>query len=268
MAGGSARLVARFDDWTLYRAPLELFRGEQPVKLQEQPLQILEALVRKPGELVTREELTARLWPDTIVDFDASLNTAVRKLRAALAEDAEAPKYLETVPRQGYRFAGALEGPAAAPSIEAPPAAAPAHRPPWRRTSVALIALVGLAGAAALAFVLIRSTGGAAGANVGARPSIDRLAVLPFENLSPDPANAFFADGMHEELLSALGSRARKLEVISRTTMMTYRGRPTDVRALARDLGATHVLEGSVRREATPAMRCAISPIAWLPGRS
>ena len=75
--------------------------------------------------------------------------------------------------------------------------------------------------------------------------------MLPFENLSPDPANAFFADGMHEELLSALGSRARKLEVISRTTMMTYRGKPTDVRALARDLGATHVLEGSVRREAS-----------------
>ena len=253
MADGSARLVARFDGWTLYRAPLELFRGEQPVKLQEQPLQILEALVRKPGELVTREELTARLWPDTVVDFDASLNTAVRKLRAALGEDAEAPKYLETVPRQGYRFVGALEGLAAAPSIEAPAAAAQAHRPPWRRTGVGLIALalVGLAGAAALAFVLARPTGGAAGANVGARPSIDRLAVLPFENLSPDPANAFFADGMHEELLNALGSRARKLEVISRTTMMTYRGKPTDVRALARDLAATHVLEGSVRREAS-----------------
>ena len=252
MAAGSARLVATFDGWTLYRAPLELFRGERPVKLQEQPLQILEALVRKPGELVTRDELTARLWPDTVVDFDASLNTAVRKLRAALAEDAEAPKYLETVPCQGYRFVGVLDAPDAAPSSDAPPAAALAHRPPWRRTGVAVIAvaLVGLAGAAALAFVLARSTGRAAGASVRARPSIDRLAVLPFENLSPDPANAFFADGMHEEVLSALGSRARKLEVISRTTMMTYRGKPTDVRALARDLGATHVLEGTVRREA------------------
>ena len=221
-------------------------------QLQEQPLQILDALVRKPGELVSREELTARLWPDTVVDFDASLNTAVRKLRAALAEDAEAPKYLETVPRQGYRFVGALDGPAATPSIDDPPAAAPVHRPPRRRTGLALIAvaLIGLAGAAALPFFFTRHTSGAAGANVRARPSIDRLAVLPFENLSPDPANAFFADGMHEEVLSALGSRARKLEVISRTTMMTYRGKPTDVRALARDLGATHVLEGTVRREA------------------
>ena len=134
MGDGAARLVARFDGWTLWRAPLELFSGEQPVKLQEQPLQILEALVLKPGELVTREELTARLWPDSVVDFEAGLNTAVRKLRAALADDAEAPKYVETVPRQGYRFIGPIERQDAAPAIEAPAAAAPAHRPSWRRT--------------------------------------------------------------------------------------------------------------------------------------
>jgi TolB-like protein/DNA-binding winged helix-turn-helix (wHTH) protein len=250
MADGSARLVARFDDWTLYRAPLELFRGGQPIKLQEQPLQILEALVRRPGELVTRDELTARLWPDTVVDFDASLNTAVRKLRAALADDAESPKYLETVPRQGYRFVGSPDAPLAVPAIEAPPAVV--GQPTWRRAGIPLLffALLGVA-AATLAFVLTRPAGDAADVAAGARPAIDRLAVLPFENLSPDPANAFFADGMHEELLSALGSRARRLEVISRTTMMTYRGKPTDAHALVRELGATHVLEGSVRREAS-----------------
>ena len=131
MADGSARLVARFDGWSLYRAPLELFHGERPVRLQEQPLQILEALVRRPGELVTRDELIARLWPATIVDFDASLNTAVRKLRAALVDDAEAPRYLETVPRQGYRFIGPIErSPAAAPSVEAPSPAPPLEGPP------------------------------------------------------------------------------------------------------------------------------------------
>jgi DNA-binding winged helix-turn-helix (wHTH) protein len=109
MGEGAARLVARFDDWTLWRAPLELFRSDQPVKLQEQPLEILEALLLKPGELVTREALTAHLWPDSVVDFEAGLNTAVRKLRAALGDDAEAPKYVETVPRQGYRFIGPIE---------------------------------------------------------------------------------------------------------------------------------------------------------------
>jgi len=263
MADGSARLVATFDGWSLYRAPLELFHRERLVRLQEQPLQILEAVVGKPGELVTRDELIARLWPATVVDFDASLNTAVRKLRAALVDDAEAPKYLETVPRQGYRFIGTIEGPNAAassigapsppPPLEGPPestaaAGVPAapHLPWWR----AGLPILGLAATAALAVVLTRPTGRLAGSDAGSRPSVDRLAVLPFENLSPDPGNAFFADGMHEEVLSALGSRARKLEVISRTTMMAYRGKPADVRGLARDLGATHVLEGSVRREA------------------
>jgi TolB-like protein/DNA-binding winged helix-turn-helix (wHTH) protein len=248
MAGESARLVARFDGWTLRRAPLELYRGDQPVRLQEQPLQVLEALLQRPGELVTREGLAARLWPDTVVDVDAGLNTAVRKLRAALADDPEAPKYLETVPRQGYRFIGRIEPVVDAAAVGVQPLATRGAAAWPRRWTLVGLALVGLAAAAAWAVVLTRPAG--VGAPDGqARPTVDRLAVLPFESLSPDPANAFFADGMHEEPLSELGSRARRLEVISRTTMLTYRGRPTDVRALARDLGATHVLEGSVRRE-------------------
>ena len=135
MGDGAARLVARFDGWTLRRTPLELFRGDQPVKLQEQPLQILEALLLKPGELVTREALTAHLWPDSVVDFEAGLNTAVRKLRAALADDAEAPKYVETVPRQGYRFIGPIEPRDAVPATEVPRPSAPPSRPrsEWRR---------------------------------------------------------------------------------------------------------------------------------------
>jgi TolB-like protein len=254
MADGSARLVARFDGWTLYRAPLELFRGEQPVKLQEQPLQILEALVRKPGELVTREELTTRLWPDTVVDFDAEPQhrgaEAARRPRRG-CRGPEVPRDGAT-PGLSLRRLRSKGRPPRRPSRPHPLPPLATDRPGGAPVSALIaLALVGLAGAAALAFVLARPTGGAAGANVDARPSIDRLAVLPFENLSPDPANAFFADGMHEELLNALGSRARKLEVISRTTMMTYRGKSTDVRALARDLAATHVLEGSVRREAS-----------------
>ena len=186
----------------------------------------------------------------TVVDFDASLNTAVRKLRAALADDAEAPKYLETVPRQGYRFIGSIERPVFCRGWRTHPPLLPP------------IALAALARAVAADLGLVVAAAISLRPDPPdrrrrwiptprARPTIDRLAVLPFENLSPDPANAFFADGMHEEVLSALGSRARKLEVISRTTMLTYRGKPTDVRALARDLGATHVLEGSVRREAS-----------------
>ena len=130
MGEGAARLVARFDGWTLWRTPLELFRGDQPVKLQEQPLQILEALLRQPGELVRRDALTAHLWPDSVVDFEAGLNTAVRKLRAALGDDAEAPRYVETVPRQGYRFIGPIERRDADPARKAPqPVVATRARP-------------------------------------------------------------------------------------------------------------------------------------------
>lgn len=110
MEEGAARLVARFDGWTLCRTPLELFKGDEPVKLQEQPLQILETLLGQPGELVTREALTTRLWPDSVVDFEAGLNTAVRKLRAALDDDAEAPKYVETVPRQAIASSARSNG--------------------------------------------------------------------------------------------------------------------------------------------------------------
>ena len=121
--------------------------------------------MRKPGELVTREELIARLWPDTVVDFDASLNTAVRKLRAALGDDAEAPKYLETVPRQGYRFVGPLDAPAAAPSIEArSPLPPPAHR------------AARLAGAPASRLIALRRSS----ASVGSRPR------SPSSSLAPD----------------------------------------------------------------------------------
>ena len=264
MGDGGARLVARFDGWTLRRTPLELFRGDQPVKLQEQPLQILEALLLKPGELVTREALTAHLWPDSVVDFEAGLNTAVRKLRAALADDAESPKYVETVPRQGYRFTGLIEPRDVEPALEVRrPSVAPclpeigvaeagaAGRPPaWRRAVVVGLGLV-TAVAVAIVFVATRPPAVSVASGTASRPSITRLAVLPLENLSPDPANAFFADGMHEELLNALGSRAPTLEVISRTTMMQYRARPTGVRALARELEATYVLEGSVRRESS-----------------
>jgi TolB-like protein/DNA-binding winged helix-turn-helix (wHTH) protein len=257
------RLVAKFDGWTLWRTPLELFRGDQPVRLQEQPLQILEALLLKPGELVTREELTALLWPDSVVDFEAGLNTAVRKLRVALADDAEAPKYVETVPRQGYRFIGPIERRDDDAVIEGRRASAPAwrleaaigeatagRRPAWTRTGLTLVGLVA-AVAVAIAFAATRRPAGGVAPGSSPRSWVNRLAVLPFENLSPDPANAFFADGMHEELLSALGGRARNLEVISRTTMMLYRARPTSVQSLARELQATHVLEGSVRREAS-----------------
>jgi TolB-like protein/DNA-binding winged helix-turn-helix (wHTH) protein len=228
------RVVVEFDGWTLARQPLELWREGTRLRLQELPLQILELLVSRPNALVTREELTAHLWPTGVVDFDAGLNTAMRKLRVALGDAAETPKYIETVPRQGYRFIGK---PAALAEAPAAPPTAPVHP---RRQMLWLVA-------SALVFACV-----ALGVWLHPRPAVVthyRIAVLPFENLSSDPANSFFTDGLHEEILSSLANRARDLEVISRTTMMLYRATPKSVAEIAKELGITHVLEGTVQRE-------------------
>jgi TolB-like protein/DNA-binding winged helix-turn-helix (wHTH) protein len=243
----SARRVASFDGWTLLRAPLELLRHGERVRLQEQPLAILEMLVTSPRELVTREQLISRLWPKGVVDFEAGLNTAMRKLRAALGDEAEAPRYIETVPRQGYRFVATLDAahrePERAVVVPPSPLAASSPASPRRgfRSLAAVVALIVVATAGALfALQTLRET---------SPVDLKRVAVLPFENLSSDPANAYFADGVHEEILTALAGGAPELEVISRTTMMTYRGHGKPVPELARELHATHVLAGTVRRE-------------------
>jgi TolB-like protein/DNA-binding winged helix-turn-helix (wHTH) protein len=236
----SSRIAASFDGWVLLREPLELFRDGKRLTLQELPLQILELLTSRAGQLVTREELVTHLWPRGVVDFDAGINTAMRKLRAALGDDAAAPRYIETVPRQGYRFLVTPQRDPA-PAAAVPPVAATARRRwPW--------ALVTVCVAVAIAWLVIASRGSSDPAALAAQNY--RLAVLPFENLSPDPANAFFADGMHEEILSSLANVAN-LEVISRTTMMQYRRSPRAVAEITKELRITHLLEGTVRREGT-----------------
>lgn len=108
------RVDIRFDGWTLLRRSGELVRDGRRLRLQTQPLQVLEALLEQPGELVTREQLRARLWPKGVVDFDTALNSAVHRLRVALDDHADQPRYIETVPRRGYRYIGPLDAPEAA----------------------------------------------------------------------------------------------------------------------------------------------------------
>src|SRR5262250_840406 len=106
----SSSRIIRFSTFELNLLTGELRKSGQKVKLQEQPLQVLAALLERPGELVTREELRNRVWPrDTFVDFDHALNTAIKKIRAAVNDDTDAPRYVETVPRRGYRFIAAVE---------------------------------------------------------------------------------------------------------------------------------------------------------------
>jgi DNA-binding winged helix-turn-helix (wHTH) protein/tetratricopeptide (TPR) repeat protein len=141
----------RFDGWTLRRPSGELLREGSRIRLQTQPLLVLEELLARPGELVTREQLITRLWPKGVVDFDTALNSAVRRLRMALGDHAESPRYIETIPRRGYRFIGRLDAsPVAPPETHAPsfgyvqaaagvPVQPSARRAPWRPAALSLL---------------------------------------------------------------------------------------------------------------------------------
>jgi TolB-like protein/Tfp pilus assembly protein PilF len=169
----------------------ELRKQGTRIRLQEQPFQLLQILLEHPGEVVTREELRRRIWPgDTFVDFDHGLNNAIKRLREALSDSAEAPRYVETIPKRGYRFIGSLT----------------------------------------------------------AKPGrIESLAVLPLENLSRDPEQEYFADGMTEALISTL-ARIGALRVVSRTTAMHYKGVHRPLREIAQELHVDGVVEGTVLR--------------------
>jgi len=119
----------RFDGWTLLRASGELVGHGTRVHLPPQPQQVLEALLERPGEMVTREQLKERLWPRGVVEFDTALNSAVRRLRTALRDHADTPRYIETIPRRGYRFIGRLESPAFARPTDLPAEPAPTPTP-------------------------------------------------------------------------------------------------------------------------------------------
>src|SRR5262245_18484457 len=119
--------VIRFDGWRVDFETGEISKEGTTARLQEQPLQVLDELTQRPGEVVTREQLISRLWPTGVVEFDTGLNSAIRKLRIALGDDADTPRYIETLPRKGYRFVGTLEPePAATP----PALPEPVHTPP------------------------------------------------------------------------------------------------------------------------------------------
>jgi TolB-like protein/DNA-binding winged helix-turn-helix (wHTH) protein/Flp pilus assembly protein TadD len=252
----------------------ELRRSGRRVALQPQPLEILRALLERPGEVVTREELRRRVWKNgAYVDFDRSLNKAIVKLRDALGDDADSPRYIETLPRHGYRFIslphahvdtapgeqGSLigdtpqqEGPVS-PQISQVPRAQSAdtrHRWRWAGLGLALLAL-----AAWLIWFGVEgpSHSGRHPANapltgaVAFAPPQRSIAVLPFVNMSGDPSQEYFSDGLTEELLNSL-SRINELQVAARTSSFSFQGEHPDITTVARKLNVASVLEGSVRR--------------------
>ena len=228
----------------------ELRKSGRRIKLQEQPFQLLRLLLEYPGQLITREELRNRIWPaDTFVDFDHGLYNAMKRLREALGDSAENPRYVETLAKRGYRFVAPVE--VAAAEIPIPDAAAA----PWPSTKRAArlrlgLAIAGVLGLVAVVGALTRDSIERLWGHVSAAPRapvIHSLAVLPFRNLSGDPAQEYFADGMTEELIINL-SRIRSLRIISRTSVMPYKDNRKSLSGIAKDLGVDAVVEGAVQR--------------------
>ena len=226
----------------------ELTKLGKILPLQEQPFQLLAMLLEKPGDLVTREELRLRLWPQTVVDFDHGLNKAINKVRDALGDSAESPRFIQTVSRRGYRFLADVTevstGQADATQGDIDPGDSGARGDPRpTRPRLPRIVAASLAGAALLLVVVaaiwIRST------STARLPSIRSLAVLPLENLSGDAAQDYFADGMTDELITHLAQirDLRDMLTLCRTLdLKPEKGRRKDLKKIDSLLEELHLM--------------------------
>jgi TolB-like protein/DNA-binding winged helix-turn-helix (wHTH) protein/Tfp pilus assembly protein PilF len=251
--------LRRFGPYELNLDSGDLRKFGYRIKLQPKSFLILQALLQTPSEMVRREELKNRLWPDhTFVEFESSLNVAVRRLREALNDEAQDPVYIETVPRHGYRFIGEVEAPAvperlapklvtvevAGPSaVDSPilvppvPVAAPV-RSFWRLLPLAAAAILLVIGVLWWRHTL----------PVATKPLASSIAVLPFVDMSPEKNQQYFSDGLAEELLNHL-AKTPGLRVAARTSSFQFRNKNADLPVIAQRLNVATVLEGSVRKE-------------------
>jgi TolB-like protein/DNA-binding winged helix-turn-helix (wHTH) protein/Tfp pilus assembly protein PilF len=248
----------------------ELRKHGLRLKLPEQPFQVLSVLLENPGEIVTREELRSRLWPgDTFVDFDHGLNNAVMRLREVLGDASENPRFVETIPRRGYRFIAPVAGSFPPASSTIPPEIANGHISPDpakpqladRLPAAVQSGTAGRQWPPAVRWVLVSVTSllvcvlsttvfyqyrrKSAGKIVA--PQSKSLVVLPLENLSGDKDQEYFADGMTDDLIANL-AKIRSLRVISRSTAMSYKGTHKPLSQIASELNVDAVVEGTVLR--------------------
>ena len=254
------RRHARFGPFEVDLGSHELRHDGNKVKLQEMPFHVLAILLEHPGELITREEFRQRLWhSDTFVDFEHSINTAVKKLREALGDDPDQPRYIETLPKLGYRFVAPVAEPPAEPasairrlpahdvlSPETPQLRARAHRH-WFLVGVGALLLAGVG----LIGLNVRGLRERIWEQIASGPGlplqIEALAVLPLENLSHDPDQEYFADGLTDALITDLG-KVSGLRVISRTSASSYKKTNKPLPQIARELNVDAIVEGTVLR--------------------
>ena len=226
----------------------ELRRRGLEIKIAGQPLQILAMLLEQPGQVITREQIRKKLWPaDTFVEFEQSLNAAVKRVRDALGESADNPRFLETVPRRGYRFIAPVEKRSRGPTLHRPETAIQEPVRAKRRYGVWLGAgsILFILAIALLALNMNRWREWLRGKTAPGR--IDSLAVLPLENLSHDLEQGYFADGITNELITDLGKLGIS-RVISRTSVMHYKGTHKPLAEIVRELNVDAVVEGTVLR--------------------
>ncbi|MGD0797925.1 MAG: winged helix-turn-helix domain-containing protein [Acidobacteriaceae bacterium] len=256
-APATSRQCVRFGEFELDFRSEELRKHGNKVKLQGQPLKILAILLARPGEMVTREALGKELWPeDTFVDFDSGLNSAIKKLREALGDSRESSRFIETLPRRGYRFIAPVEE-----AESAAPGPSTSYEPPVqaladRRLSRYQVPVMAGAGVLALLLISIATYAGRwrerLGAETRPRPgtgqqSIQSLAVLPLENLSSDPDQEYFAEGMTDALTTDL-AKISTLKVISRTSSMQFKATKKPLQQIAKELNVDALVEGTVER--------------------
>src|SRR6201993_4757979 len=236
----------------------ELRKHGLRIRLQEQPFLVLATLLEHPGEVVTREEIEKKLWPaDTFVDFDHGLNKTINKIREALGDSAESPRFVETVARRGYRFLAEVKAADTVPVHRAesttqphPGAEAPEHAGLAGKLATHKPVPAPLAWKISLFVVLLVMVSLATWKLYSWKhpsPIIRSLAVLPLESLSSDPSQDYFADGMTDELISDLG-QISALRVISRTSVMGYKRAHKPLPQIARELNVDAVVEGTVLR--------------------
>lgn len=231
---------ARFGPYEVDFRAGELLKNGRRIRLQDQPLQVLAMLLEQPGGVVTRDELRQKLWPtDTFVDFEHGLNNAINRLREALNDSAEKPRFIETLPRRGYRFMAPVEMPE--PPVRVDVAATKASA--WRAAKIGWGALA----VAVVAAVLFTWNVGGVRSRFALRVKIRSLVVLPFENFSSDPSQEYLADGITNALTTEL-AQIGSIQVISRTSAIHFKGSKKSLREIARELNVDGVVEGTVER--------------------
>jgi len=240
-----SRPTYHFGGFELETRSAELRKDGLSVRLADQPFQILLLLLRRPGEVVSRDEVRQALWPaDTFVDFDAGLNSAIKRLRDALGDSAESPRFVETLPRRGYRLLAAVESEAAPDAPAAPPGPVQAATSPrrWTPTRAAAVLALGI-----LLIALVAAATRARWHRRRAPAPIRSIAVLPFENLGGDPEQEYFVDGMTDAVTTDL-AQVSALRVISRTSVAQYKKTHKPLRQIAEELDVDAVVEGAVIR--------------------